>query len=109
MFCNPGWLARFSPETDAIVVPIMLAVLSRKQLKKRIKGRGRKTPDRRAERYLANLDTIWQLQSFLLSEADEAGVPIVFNEDVESTVHQSMSVVLDSISRHFSSVPEPTA
>lgn len=106
---HPGWIARLPRETDAIIVPVMLAVLSRKQLKKRIKGRGRKTPDRRAQRYVANLDTIWQLQSFLLSEADEAGVPIVFNEDLESTVHQSMGVVLDSLSRHFSSVPEATA
>ncbi len=106
---HPGWLSRLSRETDVIMVPIMLAVLSRKQLKKRIKGRGRKTPDRRAKRYLANLDAIWQLQSFLLSEADEAGVPIVFNEDLESTVHQSVSVVLDALSRHFSSVLEPTA
>lgn len=102
---HPGWLDRIELDSDAIVVPIMLAVLSRKKLKKRIKGRGRKTPDRRAERYLTNLDGIWQLQSFLLSAADEADVSIVFNEDQEATVHQAMGVVLDTLADHFSSVP----
>jgi len=102
---HPAWLAQIPPETDAIIAPIMLAVLSRKQLKKRIKGRGRRTPDRRAERYLANFDTIWQLQSFLLSEADRAGVPIVFNEDRDSTVQQAMAAILRVLSQSANGVP----
>jgi len=105
---HPEWLHRIQLDTDAIMVPIMLAVLSRKQLKKRIKGRGRKSPDRRAERYLTNIDGIWQLQSYLLSEADEAQVAIVFNEDQEATVHQSMRVILDALAKHFASPAEPT-
>lgn len=96
---NPAWLSQIPEDTDAIVVPLMLAVLSRKELRKRIKGRGRKAPDRRAARYLDNFDAIWQLQSFLLSEADHAGVPIVFNEDKDSTVQQSMTAILRVISK----------
>ncbi|MDH3733538.1 MAG: AAA family ATPase [Gemmatimonadota bacterium] len=96
---HPAWLSQIPRETDAIVVPLMLAVLSRKQLRKRIKGRGRRAPDRRAERYLSNFDAIWQLQSFLLSEADHAGIPIVFNEDKDATVQQAMFAVLRVLSQ----------
>jgi 2-phosphoglycerate kinase len=98
---HPAWLSRIPEETDAIVVPVMLAVLSRKQLKKRLKGRGRHAPDRRAERYLANFETIWQLQSFLLSEADGAGVPIIFNEDQDATVQHAMTAVLRVLAKRF--------
>ena len=98
---HPEWLSKIPAETDAIVVPIMLAVLSRKQLKRRIQGRGRASPDRRAERYLSNFDAIWQLQSFLLSEADDAGVPIIFNEDMDVTVQQSMTAVLRELSHRI--------
>lgn len=106
---HPGWLRRLPEDSDVIVVPIMLAVLSRKQLKKRLKGRGRYAPDRRAERYLSNFDAIWQLQSFLLSEADEAGAPIIFNEDKDATVQQAMTAVLRVLSESFSDVPAAAA
>lgn len=106
---HPAWLSRIPEETDAIVVPVMLAVLSRKQLKKRLKGRGRQAPDRRAERYLANFEAIWHLQSFLLSEADEAGVPIIFNEDQDSTVQQAMTAVLRVLAKTFHDVPAARA
>ncbi len=98
---HPTWLARIADETDATVVPLMLAVLSKKQLRKRIRGRGRQAPGRRAERYLENFDSIWQLQSFLLAEADHAGVPIIFNEEKESTVHQAMGSILKVISDRY--------
>jgi 2-phosphoglycerate kinase len=96
---HPSWISKITEETDAIVVPIMLAVLSRKQLRRRITGRGRAAPDRRAERYLSNFDAIWQLQSFLLSEADDAGVPIIFNEEKDETVQQAMTAVLRALSK----------
>lgn len=96
---HPAWLAQIPDDTDVIIVPLMLAIMSRKELKNRIKGRGRKAPDRRAERYLASFDEIWQLQSFLLSEADQAGVPIIFNEDKDSTVQQSMAAILRVLAR----------
>lgn len=98
---HPTWLSKITEDTDAIVVPIMLAVLSRKQLRRRIQGRGRSAPDRRAERYLSNFDAIWQLQSFLLSEADDAGVPIIFNEDKDETVQHAMAAVLRALAKNF--------
>jgi len=97
--------ARLIPEdSDAIVVHVMLAVLRKKKLKARIKGRGRQTPDRRAERYLTNFEAIWEIQSALLDEADRLGVPIVENDDKEVAVNEVVQVILDTLSTHYTGV-----
>jgi len=101
---HPAFARRIPGDSDAIVVHVMLAVLRKKRLKARIKGRGRQTPDRRAERYLSNFDAIWEIQSALLNEADRLGVPIVENDDKEVAVNEVVQVILDSLSTHYSGV-----
>jgi 2-phosphoglycerate kinase len=83
---------------DVIVVPVMLAVIKQDLLHKRIRGRGGAVPHRRAERYLNNFDAIWQLQSYLLSEADKEQISIVVNEDKESTVNEILRIIADTLS-----------
>ncbi|MDH3587847.1 MAG: AAA family ATPase, partial [Gammaproteobacteria bacterium] len=90
---------------DAIVVPVVLAVLKQKELRKRIKGRGTQAPRRRARRYLREFDSIWRLQSFLLSEADRCEVPIVSNMDKEKALHEVVTVVIDRLSGVFKGDP----
>jgi 2-phosphoglycerate kinase len=99
---HPSFFRRIESESNAIVVPVMLAVLKRKHLRQRIRGRGKDAPDRRAERYLKHLDDIWRLQSFLLSEADPAGVPIVMNEDIEATVQEVVRIIHQELAKSFS-------
>lgn len=101
---QPGFARRIPEDTDAIVVHVTLAVLKKKRLKERIRGRSRQAPDRRAERYLKNFDAIWEIQSYLLDQADRLGVPIVDNRDRESTVHEIVAVILDTLSTHFEGV-----
>ncbi|KAA3610903.1 MAG: hypothetical protein DWQ01_08335 [Planctomycetota bacterium] len=103
---HPTLLSRLPQDGDAILVPMMLAVLKPSLLHQRILGRGRSSPDRRASRYLKNFQDIWELQSFLLSEADQANIPIVANELMEVTVQRSMSLIMQSLSQHFSGNPE---
>ena len=98
---HPGFGRRMPEEADAIVVQVMLAVLKKKRLKERIKGRGRQSPDRRAERYLGNFDAIWEIQSYLLNEADRLGIPIIENEDKDATVREVVLVVLDALAQEF--------
>ena len=83
---------------DVIVVPVMLAVIKQDLLHKRIRGRGGLVPHRRAERYLNNFDAIWQLQSYLLSEADKEQIAIVVNEDKDSTVNEILRIIADTLS-----------
>ncbi len=94
---HPDLLRKISNPGDAIIVTVMLGVLNADELRARFKGRGKGAPDRRSRRYLEEFDAIWDLQSFLLSEADRSGVPIIRNDDREEAVRQSMQVIIEQI------------
>jgi len=93
-------------QSGAVVVPIMLGILKRKQLQRRIKGRSTEVPQRRANRYLKNFDKIWKLQSYLLSEADMAHVPIVTNENREDVFREIMLMTISKLAEDFDKTPE---
>jgi len=102
----PSLVDELPGDTDALVVPIMLGVLKAKTLRGRIRGRGGKAPARRSARYLEAFDNIWRLQSYLLSEADRAGIPIVRNNDVDQVCVEVMKIILDRLEKNFSQEPE---
>lgn len=96
----------FLPEdSDAITVHVTLAVLKAKELKSRLRVRGKDVPQRRAKRYLNRFESVWSLQSFLLSEADRCDVPIITNHDKEKAVQQVIQQVNYELSRQFNGMP----
>jgi 2-phosphoglycerate kinase len=95
---DPVLIHRLPKDDDIIVVPVMLGILKQDLLRKRIRGRGGTIPHRRAERYLKNFDSIWHLQSYLLSEADKADIPIVVNDDREATLSEMLRIIVDQVS-----------
>lgn len=103
---HPSLLDEVADPVDAVVVPVILGVLKPKELKQRIRGRGRTVPARRAKRYLDNFDDIWTLQSFLLAEADRTGVPIVANDDIELTVRDVILAILRALAKQLDTSPE---
>jgi 2-phosphoglycerate kinase len=103
---HPSIINNIIEPGDALVVPVMLAVLKRKALESRIKGRSTKVPQRRAERYLEHFDSIWKLQTFLLSESDAADVPIISNTDKEDVFREIMLYTIDKLARNFDKTPE---
>jgi len=108
---NPAYLDRLFEsdqirESGAVIVPVMLGMLKRKQLQRRIKGRSTKVPQRRANRYLNNFDNIWKLQSYLLSEADAAHVPMIINEDREEVFREIMLMTIRKLDQNFDKTPE---
>ena len=103
---SPSIVEKIPPDSDALIAPIMLAVLKKQGLRQRIKGRGTKAPQRRSERYLKHFDEIWRLQSFLLSEADRTKMPIIVNDDRNKVVREIMRTVIDMLSKDFSLTPE---
>ena len=92
-------------DDNALVVPVMLAVLERDELQERIRGRGVAAPQRRAKRYLESFDSIWRLQSVLLDEADRARVPIFENDDKDKVFREIMRHIIGILSRDFSRTP----
>jgi 2-phosphoglycerate kinase len=103
---HQSMVEKIPQDTDALIAPIMLAVLKRKDLKERIRGRGSRAPERRSERYLEHFDEIWLLQSFLLSEADRTKTPIIVNGDRDKVVREIMRTVIDMLSKDFTLTPE---
>lgn len=99
---RPTLLERIPKDTDAIVIHAMLAVLKPGKLRRRLKGRGAHAAQRRAERYLKHFEEIWQLQSFLLSEADQHEIPIIPNDQKKKNASQQlMGIIGQELSRHF--------
>ncbi len=95
---------RLQGSGEIIVVPIMLAILKQDVLHKRIRGRGTTALQRRAQRYLKSFDAIWQLQSYLLSEADREQISIVVNDEREDTIAEILRIIGDTLSARL----EPT-
>jgi 2-phosphoglycerate kinase len=94
---HPGLLELMPKDGSITYAMIMLGVLDRKELKRRIRGRGGNVPMRRAARYLESFDAIWGLQSHLLSEADRLGVPIIVNSQKDITVRQVVGTAVDAL------------
>jgi 2-phosphoglycerate kinase len=86
---------------QAIVIPLMLVVANKKTLAKRLKRRAKEQPERASSRYLKQLDQIWTLQSHLVAEAEEHGIPMIFNADVEESLHELLMQISNTIAQHF--------
>jgi 2-phosphoglycerate kinase len=98
---QPSFLEKISYDHNAIVVVVMLGVLKPSQLYKRIRRRGKNAPDRGSERYLKNFDSIWKLQSFLLSEADRVHVPIIANDNKEKAIQNIIEKIIDVLATNL--------
>ena len=103
---HPMLAEKIEQSDDAVVMPIMLCLLKRKHLQRRIQGRGADAPQRRAERYLRHFDEIWRLQSYLLSEADNANIPIVVNTDRDKVFREIMRITIEALAKEFDSTPQ---
>lgn len=103
---HPGFVEKLQVNSGAVVIPIMLGLLKRKQLLQRIKKRNTNVPDRGAEHYLEHFDEIWHLQSYLLSEADRANIHITLNESRDKTFAEIMRFTIATLAESFDSTPE---
>jgi len=97
----PTMLDLAEARKSAIVVPFMLATMEKAMLEKQLKRRGREKTARRASRYLKHIDDIWELQSYLLSEADNGKIPIISNLHIESTVREVMNLIIAKIMKYY--------
>ncbi len=90
-------IEKLPSDGDTIVIPLMLAVLNQQRLRNRFRGRGEEIDQRRAERYLENFDSIWGLQTYLLSEADRGHIPIIVNHDRQQVIRDIMTVIVNAL------------
>lgn len=103
---HPALIESIDAGSDAVVIPVMLGLLKRKQLQQRIKKRSTNVPDRGAAHYLKHFDEIWGLQSYLLSEADRANIHITINESRDKTFTEIMRYTIEVLDKDFNATPE---
>jgi 2-phosphoglycerate kinase len=80
--------------------------MKKSMLRKQLVRRGREKSKQMASRYLDKLDDIWELQSWLLDEADKAGIAIIENWYIEDTVRAALDLVIAELMKHFPPVPD---
>ncbi len=97
----PTHISMKDVSSDVIVIPLMLATMDKASLRKRFKARARISAERKAEKYLNHIDDIWELQSYLLNEADRVGIPIVANQAIGDTISEVLGIISDTIIKFF--------
>ena len=102
---HPAYVETLVKSKDTVVIPVLLGVLKRKKLQRRIKGRSTKVPQRRAEKYLKHFESIWALQSYLLSEADKVGCTIIINDSRDDVLREIMLTTINKLAEDFDKTP----
>jgi 2-phosphoglycerate kinase len=52
------------------------------------------------------MDAIWNLQSYMLDQAERNGIPVIANWRVEETVQRILEEVMARICERFPAVPD---
>jgi len=102
----PGSLDLEEARKKAVVVPVMLAVTNAERLALQLKRRSREQPERGDKERRSHLEAIWNLQGYMLDQAERNGVPVIANWRVGETVHRILEEVMTHIGERFPAVPD---
>ncbi len=105
----PTYLDLTESMNKAVLVPLVLAVTTRKRLDQQFKRRSREAPDRDSDRHREMLSEIWTLQTFMVDQAQKADIPVLANWDLNETVSQVMEEIMRCIGKRFPPDPEALA
>lgn len=85
----------------ATVVSVVLAVTPIERLGRQITHRSREQPERSSSIHRDRIDSIWELQSFFVDQAERGGVAVIANWSIEETVFQVVrQVMAEILARH---------
>ena len=85
----------------ALVIPMTLAATSQKKLRHRLEARIKREPGRSGARYLESFDSICELQSFLLAEADRSNIDILVGRDIDATALDALELISQKVMARF--------
>jgi 2-phosphoglycerate kinase len=91
----PSRLDLAAIEEKAVVVPLMLAVTTLTKLDDHLLRRSREQPDRDSELHRSTLASIWQLQTFMVDQAEKADIPVIANWSLDETMDEVMGRILE--------------
>ena len=67
------------------MIPLLLTTPSSESLKRHFRRRGEVAPSRDATHYLENFSAIWQIQDYLVQEAQSCRVPVIPNTELDDS------------------------
>jgi 2-phosphoglycerate kinase len=88
----PGELDLKRISKRAVVISLVLSSIKKGSLRGRLRSRGGEGGDRNPDRYLDHMDEIWQLQSFLIGEAEAADVTVQPTANIGSTINEILDL-----------------
>ncbi len=91
---------------QAVVVPLLLAVPNITRLDDRLRRRSREQPSRDSDKQRQALSAIWELQTYMVDQAQRAGIPIIANWSVEESMEQILDEIMGRIALRFP--PDPS-
>ncbi|NND72923.1 MAG: hypothetical protein HKN43_15205 [Rhodothermales bacterium] len=103
---HPELMRELESKIDAIVVPVIVASTKKKNLRKQLKGRGKMLSSRRSQRYMDNFESIWALQTFLLSESERLDVTIIPSTDLQDATSLMKEFIAEVLGRYYKADPE---
>lgn len=101
----PGKLDLDEAQKKAVVVPLMLAVTNVERLARQLRRRGHEQPERGDSRRSKHLEAIWNLQSYMLDQAEKDAIPVIANWRVRDTVRRILEEVMARIGERFPADP----
>ena len=84
----------------------MLASMKKEMLGRQLTRRGSENARRSTTNYVDNLDDIWELQSWLLDEADRAGIYTIENWCIEEAAGMALKYIIGELQKHFPPSPD---
>lgn len=90
----------------AVVISLKLSTINRKTLRRRFRRRGSEGGERSPARYLDHLDEIWELQSFVVQEAEAADVSVLPTVSMETTIGEILDMISKVIMERFPPRPQ---
>lgn len=86
---------------DGVVVPLLVAVPDREELKRHFQWRAVLAPGRAGHRHLEELENVWGLQRHLVEEAAALGVAVIPNLAIEPCVRQALALISEALVARF--------
>jgi 2-phosphoglycerate kinase len=89
----------------AVVVPVVLAVTTIERLARQLHRRSEEQTNRDTSRHQENLQAIWDIQAFMLDQAERSDTPVIVNWNPDETVHRVLEEVMKRIGERFPADP----
>jgi 2-phosphoglycerate kinase len=107
----PGFLEGWEEEFQgAALVPIVMTVKDEDLHKSHFHMRALETRSNRHSHYLESFDKIRRIQAYIDQLAEEHGVPVIEAFDLDSTLHEIVSTIVEkTLTTHFSAVELETS